>query len=40
MGTLRTSFLINKEGKIEKIFENVKPEVHAQEVIDTITHSM
>lgn len=40
MGTLRTSFLINREGKIEKIFENVKPEVHAQEVIDTITHSM
>ncbi len=32
-GTLRTSFLINPEGKIAKVYENVKPELHAQEVL-------
>lgn len=32
-GTLRTSFLINPEGKIVKIYENVKPITHAQEVL-------
>ena len=34
MGTLRTSFLINPEGKIAKIYENVKPEIHAEEVLE------
>ena len=33
MGTLRTSFLINPEGKIAKIYEKVKPPVHADEVL-------
>jgi len=33
MGILRNSFLINHEGKIIKIYENVKPAVHALEVI-------
>ncbi len=33
MGTLRTSFLINPEGVIEKVYEQVKPEVHAAEVL-------
>ena len=33
MGTLRTSFLINPEGKIAKIYEKVKPPIHAQEVL-------
>lgn len=32
-GTLRTSFLVNPEGKIAKIYENVKPEKHAEEVL-------
>ncbi len=32
-GTLRTSFLIDPKGKIAKIYEKVKPEVHAQEVL-------
>ncbi len=32
-GTLRTSFLINPQGKIVKIYENVKPEIHAEEVL-------
>ncbi len=33
MGANRTSFLINPEGVIAKIYENVKPEVHAAEVL-------
>ena len=33
MGTVRTSFLINPEGVIAKVYEKVKPEVHAQEVL-------
>jgi len=32
-GTKRTSFLINPEGKIVKIYEGVKPATHAQEVL-------
>ncbi len=33
MGISRTSFLINPLGKIAKIYENVKPEIHAEEVL-------
>ncbi len=33
LGTVRTSFLINPEGRIAKIYENVKPAVHAEEVL-------
>jgi peroxiredoxin Q/BCP len=36
MGTKRTSFLIDKKGKIVKIYEKVKPEEHAGEVINDI----
>ena len=36
MGVARTTFIINKEGKIAKIFEKVKPEGHNQEVIETL----
>lgn len=32
-GTFRTSFLIDPEGKIAKIYENVKPEIHAEEIL-------
>lgn len=32
-GILRTSFLIDPEGKIAKVYENVKPEKHAEEVL-------
>jgi peroxiredoxin Q/BCP len=35
-GTMRTSFLINSEGKILKIYEDVVPESHAQEVLSDI----
>ena len=33
MGTMRTSFLIDPAGKIAKVYEKVKPEQHAAEVI-------
>jgi peroxiredoxin Q/BCP len=36
MGTKRISFLIDKEGKIAKIYLKVKPADHAQEVISDI----
>jgi peroxiredoxin Q/BCP len=35
-GVFRTSFLIGPDGKIEKVYENVKPEVHAAEVLDDL----
>lgn len=34
MGVHRTTFLIDEKGKIKKIFEKVKPEDHASEVLD------
>ncbi len=33
LGTLRTSFLIDPEGKIAKVYEKVKPELHAEMVL-------
>jgi peroxiredoxin Q/BCP len=33
MGTLRTSFLVDPAGKIAKIYEKVKPPIHAGEVL-------
>ncbi len=32
-GVMRTSFLINSEGKLVEIFENVKPKGHSQQVL-------
>jgi thioredoxin-dependent peroxiredoxin len=32
MGIARTSFLIDEKGNLEKIYEGVKPPVHAEEV--------
>ncbi|MEK7602068.1 MAG: thioredoxin-dependent thiol peroxidase [Patescibacteria group bacterium] len=32
-GIVRTSFLINPKGEIEKIYEKVKPEMHAEMVL-------
>jgi peroxiredoxin Q/BCP len=36
-GILRTSFLINPEGTIVKVYEKVKPPVHAEEVLSDLT---
>lgn len=37
IGTNRTSFLIDPKGDIVKIYENVKPETHAKDVLADIT---
>lgn len=34
MGIARTTFVIGPEGKIEHTFEKVKPEGHAEEVLE------
>jgi peroxiredoxin Q/BCP len=36
MGTLRTSFLINPKGKIEKMYEKVVPAEHSKEVLEDL----
>jgi len=36
MGVARNTFVIGKNGKILKVFEKVKPEGHAQEVLDVL----
>ena len=36
MGILRTSFLINPKGVIVKIYEKVKPDTHAEEVLEDL----
>ena len=36
MGVARSTFIIDKNGKIAKIFDKVKPEGHNQEIIDTL----
>ena len=35
-GTYRMSFLIDPEGNVVKVYEKVKPEQHAQEVLDDL----
>ncbi len=34
MGVKRITFLINEKGKIRKVFEKVKPDEHAREVLE------
>ncbi len=36
MGTNRVSYLINPEGKIAKVYDKVKPEEHADEVLKDV----
>jgi peroxiredoxin Q/BCP len=38
MGTNRVTYLIDEEGKIEKVWPKVKPETHAAEVLDWLQH--
>ncbi len=35
-GVLRTTFLIDKNGKIVKVFENVRPAEHSEEVLSAL----
>ena len=37
MGVARTTFIIDKEGKIEKVFEKVKTDIHADEVLEFLS---
>ncbi|SRR6266496_3071186 len=37
MGVYRTTFLIDEKGKIKKVFEKVKPEEHAAEVLEAFS---
>lgn len=39
MGIARTTFIIGPDGKIQHIFEKVKPEGHAQEVLAYLKES-
>ena len=36
MGVNRSTFLVDKKGKIVKIFKKVKPAGHSQEVFETL----
>lgn len=36
MGTMRTTFLIDPTGKVAKIYENVKPDAHAEEILSDV----
>ena len=36
LGTIRTTFLIDKQGKIKKIWDNVKVKSHVEEVLDEV----
>jgi peroxiredoxin Q/BCP len=36
MGILRTTFVIDEQGKIARVFEKVKPEGHAREVLEAL----
>jgi len=36
MGILRTSFLIDEKGKIIKIYEKVKPDIHARQILSDL----
>jgi peroxiredoxin Q/BCP len=35
-GNERTTFLIDEQGRIEQVFQKVKPEVHAGQILDAI----
>lgn len=35
-GIARTTFLIGGDGKIKRVFENVKPDGHAEEVLAAV----
>ena len=37
MGAARTTFVIDADGRVEKVFEKVEPEGHDREVLDYLT---
>lgn len=38
MGVVRTAYVINEEGIIEKVFEKVKPDVNAYQILDYVSN--
>lgn len=40
MGVVRTTFIIGKEGKIEKIYPKVKPDQHSEEIVDFLSQTV
>jgi peroxiredoxin Q/BCP len=36
MGVRRTTFLIDPQGEIARVFENVKPAEHSAEILDAL----
>jgi len=36
MGVLRTTYLIDPDGRVARVFEKVKPENHAEEVMEAL----
>ncbi len=36
MGVARTTFIIDKAGRIAKIFEKVKPQGHEKEILEAL----
>ncbi len=38
MGTNRVTYLIDENGKIEKVFPKVKPETHAEELLQVLSN--
>ena len=40
MGTIRSTYLIDKKGEIIKVWDNVKVKDHAKEVLETLNNSV
>ena len=38
-GIARTTFIIGPDGKIEHVFEKVKPDAHSEEVLEYLKES-
>jgi peroxiredoxin Q/BCP len=38
-GVLRTTFLIGPDGRVLKVFENVKPDGHSQEILSALSET-
>jgi peroxiredoxin Q/BCP len=36
-GVLRTTYLIDQAGRVQKVFENVKPTGHSEEILAALT---
>ena len=34
MGVVRTTFIIGKDGSVERVMKNVKPDTNAQEILE------